>query len=406
MEWPPPKHRRPRNFEFSAHRDGWAKWYKGQTRIITIKSIDRGAVRDAWDERRKRIDEQLARLNVGGVQTIRSAASLYYEWLDRRVATGLPDPMAPATAADYKRQINSFGRAIGPETRLRDIGPQQFKTFADTLAGSTPTTFARLVAYVQAFFQWCKDEGHVSDVPQYGRYFVKPKQQEHRDVRIGQAKSYTTAQLRLLWFHADFEEKVWMAWGLCGALDNSDIAHLTTDVLDRSAGTIDYRRRKRGKVRRVIPLPPIAWELLDLYRRPEPKSPDWSDRVFLTPTGLPLQRLVPSPRGIENPIDYVAMCWTRLMIRAGLKQPIPRLHRMVKPPRERRIKARGSPAGQGFRALRTTFANLAPAGYRDEIEVILGHAHGTVLLDSYLEEHGVERLRECVNHVWHRAFQS
>lgn len=396
--WPPKT--KPKNLEFSFHRDGWAKWYRGQTRIISLKSIDRKAIREAWERRRQQIDaEMMSPIRTGGA-TVRTALSLFYEWIDHRVKTGLPDPMSPVTAADYKKHLTSFGRSVSPDDLLETMGPTRFQKYAEFLKGCTPTSFTRAVAYVHAFMQWCKDENLITAIPQYGRYFVRPAQQRSRDVRMDQKKSYLPAQLRLLWFHASFEEKLWMIFGLCGAMDNSDLSNLTDEVVNRKERIIDYRRRKRMKIRRVIPLPDLAWDMLDWYERPAPADRSDGDRIFLTPTGLPLQRLKESSRGIANPIDYVSMCWTRLMIRAGLKEQIPRLYRMVNLPRERRVKARGSAAGQGFRALRTTFSNSTPQGFADEREIIMGHAHGTVLLESYLEECGVERLKECVDGVW------
>ena len=60
--------------------------------------------------------------------------------------------------------------------------------------------------------------------------------------------------------------------------------------------------------------------------------------------------------------------------------------------------------GRGYRSLRTTFANFAPPGYRDEVELVMGHAKGTVLQDNYLEDAALDRVAELVQAVWSRAF--
>jgi integrase len=232
-----------------------------------------------------------------------------------------------------------------------------------------------------------------------GRTFVKPSAQALRDTRLSVQKSYTPEQLRALWSTADAELKAWLVLGLLGALDNADIAHLTHDVVDRERGVIDYRRRKVGRVRRVIPLPPEAWAILDAYQRPAPADPADKNRFFLTPTGKPLQRTRISARGQPHTIDYVAMRWRRLLERVGLKPRTPR-RRPGQPATPRRFKPRGEPAGQGFRALRTTFANLAPPGYRDEVEIIMGHSRGSVLVEHYVEQVGIERLAYVTASLW------
>ena len=46
-----------------------------------------------------------------------------------------------------------------------------------------------------------------------------------------------------------------------------------------------------------------------------------------------------------------------------------------------------------FAAAGRTFLDApSPPGYLEEVEVIMGHSHGEVLLDSYLEKHGFGRL--------------
>jgi integrase len=391
---------------FSFHRDGYVRWYDGATRQVCGKKTPPEEIEDRWEEKKREID---ALPNRGRLvrASIRDAAIVFYAYLNHRVKTGQPEPMSATTAEDYKKTINHFGRFVGPETGIDRIDTGRFSAYAQSYGENSPSTFFRVVAYVRAFFQWCRDEGLIDELPQFGRYFIRPSLQDRRDVRLGHAKSHSPEQICRLWFYARFEEKLWMALGLNGALDNADIANLTHDVLDRDRGVLDYRRRKRGKVRRIIPVLPIVWEMLDWYERPEPANPEWSDRVFLTPTGLPLQRHKPGKNGYGNPIDYVSTCWTRLLIRCGFRDAYERQSRRIDAPKRTVGKRkRGEAGGQGFRALRTTFTNLAPHGYRDEVELITGHASGGVLIENYLEEFGVGPLKELVEAVWAKAFTS
>jgi site-specific recombinase XerD len=412
LPWPPVIPARLANTltPYSVHRDGWVRWYRGKTRHVCGKSTPLDRVDDCWRDVKARVDAEVAGAFVvdrTGL-TVLEAGGLFFDYLQHRVTTGQPKPMSVFTAADYERTINAFGRSAGPHTLLADVAQPHFQAFAIAFAGKAPSTLARNVAYVQAFFRWCVENDHLAGLPRWGSYFVKPARQAHRDVRLDQQKGYTPAELRKLRDAATPEEKAWLALGLAGAMDNSDLAHLTTGLIDHRQKLIDYRRRKTGKVRRVMPLPPAAYRWLGSYTRPPPANAADADRVFLTPTGLPLQRLKDGPSGQANPIDYVAMRWGRLLIRAGLRERMPRRRDKAHRDLPKRKKGEGTGDGRGFRGLRTTFANLAPPGYRDEIEIIMGHAQGTVLLDNYIETLGVDRLLsrlcEVVNHVWHQAF--
>ncbi len=402
--WPPAE--KPANFEFSLHAKGWAKWYRGSSRVIAVRSLDRGLVRRTWDERKRQIDAALdaeavaIRKVVAGQTSLADAACHFFNYLDHRVAHGKPEPLAWVTAEDYIRAVDAFCRSAGVDRPLGTLTQQDFSRHAAELAEFAPSTVYRTVAYLQAWFGYCRDEGLIAELPSYGRMFRKPSAQTRRDVRLSVEKSYDGRQVRELHAAARPDERLWIVLGLCGALDNADVAHLTRDVLDREAGVIDYRRRKRGKVRRVIPMPPAFWAALDRYRRPPAADPADEDRVFLTPEGHALARKATSASGKVYSIDYVSMRWTRLMIATGLRPPMP--SRRVKAHREleRRTKGRGSADGAGFRGLRTTFPNMAPPGYRDEVEIVMGHSHGKVLLDNYLEKVGVGRLRELVDAVY------
>src|SRR5207245_203788 len=100
-------------------------------------------------------------------------------------------------------------------------------------------------------------------------------------------------------------------------------------------------------------------------------------------------------------IDYISFRWTRLLQQAGLRPKT-----VTKRVEGKKVTTWGGGGdGRGFRGIRTTFANSIPPGYRDEQEIIMGHSHGTTLLDDYLEEVGTKRLKEVVDHVWKRVFK-
>lgn len=410
---------------FTAHRDGYMIWYEGSARFVCGKRTPPELVEDRWEQKKRRIDadrqqavqdaarDVLARDSL----TLIQLASLFYAFNDTRVTTGKPKRMSRETAFDYQRTINEMGAVIGPDKSVSELGPDDFTKYALSIADGAATSFARKVAYVQAFIRWAMQCGHfgrsklLAALPLgvldplralLGPMLVKPPQEDIRDERLEEEKSYEPFELRWLWDAAAATERIWIGLGLTGAFDNADVAHLPRPCVDFKGQSIDFRRRKRGKVRRFIPLHPGLLAAMIEYRRPDPvAADDDGERFFLTPTGLPLQRL-----GSGGHIDYVALRWNRLLVKSGLRAA-PIVTKATDSPdgkKHIRMPEDHVPDGRGFRSLRTTFPNLAPPGFREEVEIIMGHAQGGVLLDHYLEKVGTARLKRLVTHVWHRAF--
>jgi integrase len=410
--WPPgiPARLQKRLAVFTFYRNGVCRWYAGKMRHICGRKTPLDKIEDAWAAKKADIDSHAVRQHRkrGGQLSLKEAASEFFDYINHRL-TSRENPIARATRSDYVQYVNGFGKVVGADKAIADVAQEDFARYARTLIGCAPPTVHRHVAYITAFFNWCVDEGLLAAPPRYGRYFVKPSAQILRDRRMAQKKAYTPAQLALLWKHATHTEKAWIALGLNGALDNADIANLPLPeaggVLDLDAGLLDYQRRKRGLVRRIIPLRKETVRLIRHYlkrHRSEPATEEAKHLLFLTPTGLPMQRYSKN----DNSFDEIAIRWRKLMVRAGLREPYVKRKKSKdgkKHPAQAR-RQRGSEAGQGFRALRTTFPNLAPRGYRDEIEIVMGHVSGGVLAENYIEQYGLDGLRELVDAVWVHAF--
>jgi integrase len=392
----------PGNWPYTAAADGWRRWYKGQTRFVCGRSVPLSKVEDCWIEKKQTIDRGIK--PTTGMSVI-ELCGLFLARQRRRMETGRPEPLNAHTFNDYDRTLEKFADCVGHDLRCDELTPAHFEKFARLFDGKAASSLARSIAYVQAFFNWGESAGHC-DAVNFGPDFKKPAESTIRDERIGKVKSYTAKEIKALWKFADAEEKLWIALGLNGAFDNSDLSSLTWDVIDLKQGIIDFRRRKVGKVRRVIPLLPETLKRLEEHGRSTGRSGE--QPVFLTPEGHPLVRVKPSAADSTrlNPIDFVAMRWTRLMQQAGLR-PKPKKETHMEGDREV-AKLHWHPVAErrGFRGLRTTFANLVPPGYSDERNICMGHAHGTTFLDDYLERLGIERIREAVTAVWTAAFSS
>lgn len=396
---------------YTPHRDGWVRWHEGKTIFVCGKRTPLEEIEARWEAKRQTVEEgganeRSAMARIGG-PTFAELASAFYEFNDACVQTGRPKRLSAVTAWDYQRVLTRLGQSVGAMTASADLAPALFSRFAIAIKDESPARYNTMIAYVEAFVRWCLSRGYLANnailarlrVGQdplreiIGHDLVKLPAEDLRDSRLSAEKSLTPDEIRALWNAGDSQDRLWIALGLNGALDNADLSNLTRGVIDLAAGRLDYRRRKRGKVRRVIPLHHLTALLLS--RHLAGLSGDGDDTpVFRTPNGHPLQRLTAGGH-----TDYVAARFRVLMFRAGLRKR-PASQRIDG---KRTIRYMDEGDRRGFRSLRTTFPNLAPPGYGDEVEIIMGHAKGGVLLDNYLERFGFARLATLVDHVMHRA---
>lgn len=365
---------------FTIHRDGYVRWYRSQPRFVCGKRTDPEHVEQQWAAKRDEIDKALANELPPGVHTYRTALSEFLETLKARI--GAPKkPMAERTYHNYVITLNEFGafKVVGvkiADMNIRDIGPVQFSAYAVKFRKWKPSGFDSVVCLIAAFFRWCVQMEYI-DRYRPGPEFIRPSRQELRDARIGLSKSFAPREVATLYVDANHTVKCWIALGVCAAFINSDIANVTRAVMGAAEGVIDYRRRKRGKIRRVIPLPKDVQKLLKGYIRPEPTDQRWADLFFITEDGNPYA-VTMNKAGASKPSNTVSRLFDRLCRDAGIKT-----------------------MGRNFTGLRTTFFNLAPRGEWDlERKIIMGRAQGTIDLESYLEDVGLDRLRHVVNHVW------
>jgi integrase len=378
-DWPPPKDKWFPSF--TAHRDGWVRSYKGRTRFIAGRNANRRQVEAAWDAKRQEIDaadKPDARPAAHGGLAYRDVLALFLADCLHRVETGKPRPMSRRTLHNYTVDLNAFGEFVGGGTPIGEIGPEQFTAFARKYGGWKASGFDSLVTRVGTLFRWAVEMEYI-DRYRPGPAFQRPAKQDIRDQRISRQRGYAAEEIAKLYDVAGNTLRCWIGLGICAAFNNSDIANLTRTAVDFEAGLIDFRRRKTGKLRRVCPLPPAVVADLKAYRRPEPVQAAEADLFFLTINGVPYAR---TGAADYRPSDSISRLFSRLIKQAGVKQI----------------------EGRNFAGLRTSFPNLAPPGYRDEVEMIMGHAHGTMLTDHYLEEIGLERVRHVVTTVWDKVW--
>ena len=371
--------------KFTLHRDGYSIWYRGGKRVFCGKATPPGEVEDRWEARRKEIDQKLDKAPPPF-----ALPNLYRQVLSeflivQRARVNAPrNAIAERTYHNYVKALNDFGNfthdgAKIADTPIRAIGPAHFGAYAATFATWKASGFDSIVTRVGSLFRWAVEMEYI-DRYRPGPQFQRPDKGEIRSQRIDLTKSYTVDEVAKLYDAASHTVRCWIALGICAAFNNADIGNLPRSLIDLDTGVIDFRRRKTGKVRRVIPLPPDVVTLLKWYKRPDPIETEWDDLFFVTEYGNPYTRSR-SKGGGFNPSNTVSRMFARLLEDTG-------------------VSTEGD--GRNFSGLRTTHYNLAGKGWDHERMLVMGHAHGRIDLDHYLEEVGVERLREYVQHVWNQ----
>lgn len=378
--WAPPRHRWPAKCR--PHRDGWVRWYKGQMRFVCSKNTPLTEVEDKWIEKKTAVDAAQRKVDGTIVVTYRQALSEFLTQCDLRVRTGKPKPMAARTLFNYEEALNAFGLFVGGGVPLNQIGPQQFSDYAAKVAHLKASGFDSVVCRVGSLFRWAVKMEYI-DKYRPGPVFQRPGKQAIRDERISRVRSFTPDEIAKLWVTANNTMRCFIGLGVCAAFINSDVSHLPRICVDLTTGIVDFRRRKTGKVRRVCPLPADVLAEMKRYIRPDPREKRFAELFFLTVNGRPYSM---TRKEDGKPTNTLSRIFANLLEDTG-------------------VSTVGD--GRNFAGLRTTFYNLAPkSGYEIERMIIMGRAKGTIDLDHYLEDVGLDRLTHVVTHVWNQISTS
>lgn len=367
MDWPPDKDVWPEGF--SAHRDGWVKWYKGSSRHVCGKRTPIDKIPEIWFQVVKpRIDRELPIvIHASTEKTYREVLSEFLDACEHRVKTGKPRPMSERTLWNYIDQLNDFGLFVGASRPFRETNRAEIFTSYGKRFGDWKTSgFDSVVSRVGALYRWAAKMDYI-DRWRPGPEFQRPAKGEIRSERIELTKSYTPAEIAKILTKASPVVQMWCWLGiLCGFIQ-SDIANLRRRHLDVAERMIDYRRRKKGKIRRLCPLPDALFKQLHALLVDDG---DEDRLVFVTKAGDAFNRIGP-----EGPIDSISRLWRKACVAAGV-------------------------TNYKFTGLRTANFNLMPLGYDTESKIIRGRAKGTIDEDHYREAVDLARLRFCVEHIY------
>lgn len=365
------------------YRDGWIRWYKGKSRHVCGKKTPVSEVEDCWIAIKVRIDSEAMPATIKlppAAKTYRAVMSEFMAIQRARIGAE-KRPIEPRTFHNYEVELNRFGNFIHQgekvaDTEFRVIGPHHLTAFAGEFVKWKASGFDSVVSRVGALFRWAVEMEYIERF-RPGPEFRRPEKRDIRSQRIERTKSFTAAEVAAAYIAANHTMRCWIALGICAAFNNADIAHFNTEVYDPDTGLIDFRRRKKGKVRRVVPLPVDVRKMLADYDRPAPADPAWRKLVFISEEGNPYSRST----GVDyKPTDTISRLTSRLLDDAD-------------------VTVKGD--GRNFSGFRTTHYNLAPTDkWNLERTIVMGRAQGSIDLDHYLEKVGIDELRHYVSYVW------
>lgn len=282
IDWPPPRDTWPKGF--SASKRGWVIWYKGAKRQVAGRRAKLSDIATLWAAKRKTIDLGGVHVPTGDAVTVRQLASAYIQFCDREVEA---ENMSPRHRLNLVNAANRFGRFVGGDTPLATLGAAHFAAYRLSLGKQSPMSMASIIARVTSMFRWGSANGVLERPIVFGSDWRRPNKRSMRDQRMSASKSFSADEVRALWREADTLWRCWIALGVCAGFLASDLVAMPRDVID--GDVIDYRRKKSGKMRRIVPLGPIA-EVLGKYRRPAPADDRYDELVFLREDGQPFNR--------------------------------------------------------------------------------------------------------------------
>jgi hypothetical protein len=370
-------------------KDGWYKSIDGHTRYVA-KPMPLASVLVDLDDRVARIR---ARYGGPAVQipvdalTLEQLAEKFLAYLLARLQ-GTGKRLRRRTYSDYVDVVDRFVEAVGPARLAAALGPDDFATFATTIAGRAASTRYREMQYVDRLFNWAGPGKRSMNMIGYvnrGPGWDKPTADDLRTEAADADKAYTVDQVRDAFAAAKRARRrnslLWPAahLGLNGAFNAEDVATLPEALVDLDGAMIKFPRGKTG-VGRIVPLMPETVDALRWYldRRPDAENAEAEALFFRTRKGYPIAK-------VWGEIDE-----------AGVHENV--------------ISRRwGRHVGLPFTGLRSTVATWAD-DWPDQraVDMLMGHkvgrVSGHVRARHYAKKVNPERVRLLVVRLWQLAF--
>jgi integrase len=232
--------------------------------------------------------------------------------------------LRPRTLNDYRLGLQRMLDHFGGATPALSVAAVQWQVYRAELTKTLdPHSLARYVGAVRTLSKWAVENDYVDRPFRFGTEFRLPSQKALRQSkRDAGARVFTATEVGKLVRAADPVLRAVLLLSLNGGIGNTDLATLRVIDVKLDAGVIEFERSKTG-VHRLIPLWPKTVKALReaMPRRPAPAAPQYADRVFLTPKGLPLVRDKVNAEGVlTSTTDAIGTAFVKLARAAEVKR--------------------------------------------------------------------------------------
>jgi integrase len=272
---------------------------------------------------------------------------------------------------------------FGKSRLVVDLRPDDFTALKNKMSRRWgPLRVADFIQHIRSVFKHAADSDLIDRPVRFGPGFARPTQKTIRLHKAKQgAKMFTAEEVRKMLDAAGIQLKAMLLLGVNCGYGNSDVASVPLSALSLESGWIDFPRAKTGIAGRC----PLWRETIGALRevlanRPQAKTPEYANLVFLSQWGTPCIS-VRSPEGPDAPnvnrTDGLAVQMAKLLKELGIN----------------------GRKGLGFYTLRHTFRTIADeAKDQPPIDHLMGHQspHMSAVYRQHISD---ERLRAVVNHV-------
>ncbi|HEY0982230.1 tyrosine-type recombinase/integrase, partial [Schlesneria sp.] len=294
-------------------------------------------------------------------------------YLTRKEQLYLSGDISKRTFEDAVKAGKRFATEFGKTRVVSDLQPDDFAAYRVKLAKTRrAVSLGNEIQQVRSILKFAYDEGLIASSIRFGAAFKKPSAKTLRieGARHG-ARDLSSEEIRTLLDAADVHLKTMILLGINAGFGNNDCATLRKAAMDLKEGWLSYARPKTGMSRRARLWPETVKAIREsLKKRPQPKSDDDADIVFITKYGNSW-----SKNTTGNPVSLV---FRRLLNESGL-------HR----------------SGIGFYSLRRTFETIAGETLdQPAVDLVMGHTPlGNDMAARYRQRISDERLEKVAEHV-------
>lgn len=367
------------DFPLWQRKDGrWCRKIKGRVHYF---GTDRQAALDEW----LRVKDYLLAGRTPPTEadadalTLETLVNKYLEAKQSSIETGeYSDRSFRNAFLSCERFILHFGR----RRLVSDIHQTDFAAYRTSLVESkySPSTINLEVALCRGLFNWGYASELIDRPVRFGPQFkgISKKTTRRKNGKTP-PKMFEPSEIKAMIDAASPQLKAMILLGINAGFGNTDCAQLPKSAVDLKGCWIEFPRPKTGVERRVHLWPETVQAFREAIKeRPQPKSSEDGELVFITPHGLSWVHLSPSKPNDKRIRfrDMVGVAFSALTRKLRLQQP-----------------------GRGFYSLRRTHRTIADeTGDWPAVNHIMGHVDPT-MGGVYRQRISDERLQAVSDHV-------